>query len=453
MRIAVVAGSALAVTSIAAAVLLWLVDAAIDALRRATRRSSHPPGPDAIRPDQAREAAASLIALDRPRRSDLAMQFAPTVATSVEALLHGTRYFEPIFKDFLAAQDHIHILIYGYKPGVVGQKMLDVLAAKVREGVQVRVAIDSIGSEIAFGSRELFEAFRAAGIETVANHALPLNRLFPSVVGGHAGRLADLMHFDHRKMIVVDGRIAYVGGTGIEDKYADERFYDVMCRMTGPIVAQLQLVFLASWHYRGGASPRGEALDACFPPETLDVPGDAPERIPSTVLWNVPGTGHHPITDAFEQSFAVAQERIEIVNPYITNRPILDLLHAAAQRGVRLRIIVPGKPTPPFPAAAFRHHYARLIEAGVEILHHPEMAHAKVATVDDEVFVGGCNLDDLSLFRNDELDVVFHSHEMADQADDEVFAELAAMSSVAKPSTRPLDRLWHATMDRLWRLL
>ncbi len=116
-------------------------------------------------------------------------------------------------------------------------------------------------------------------------------------------------------------------------------------------------------------------------------------------------------------------------------------------------IIVPGKPTPPFPAAAFRHHYPRLIEAGVEILHHPEMAHAKVATVDDQVFIGGCNLDDLSLFRNDELDVVFHSHEMADHADDEVFDELAAMSSVAEPSGRILDRLWSAGMARLWRLL
>ncbi len=453
MRIPVVAGSALALVGVAAAVLLWVSGLAIDALRRARRRTVHPPGPDAIRPDQAHETAAALIALERPRRSDLAMQFAPTVATSVEALLHGTRYFEPIFKDFIAARDHIHVLIYGYKPGVVGEKMLEVLAAKVQEGVTVRVAIDAMGSEIGFGSRELFEGFKAAGIETVANHALPINRLFPPVVGGHPGRVADLMHFDHRKMIVVDGRIAYVGGTGIEDKYGDERFYDVMCRMSGPIVAQLQLVFLASWHYRGGASPTGASLDRCFPPETLEVPEDAPDRIPSTVLWNVPGTGHHPITDAFEQAFAAARERIEIVNPYITNEPILDLLHAAAQRGVRTRIIVPGKPTPPFPAAAFRHHYARLMDAGVEILHHPEMAHAKVATVDDQVFIGGCNLDDLSLFRNDELDVVFHSHEMADHADDEVFDELAAMSSVAEPSGRILDRLWSAGMARLWRLL
>ncbi len=80
------------------------------------------------------------------------------------------------------------------------------------------------------------------------------------------------------------------------------------------------------------------------------------------------------------------------------------------------------------------------------------MAQANVATVDDEVFIGGCNLDDLSLFQNEELDVLCYSHEMADQADDEVFDELAFMSSPGTPSTGSLERLWNAGMASLWRL-
>ena len=176
-------------------------------------------------------------------------------------------------------------------------------------------------------------------------------------------------------------------------------------------------------------------------------------QLPSTVLWNVPGTGHHPISDVLERSIAAAKERIEIVNPYVTDRAIIRLLHAAAQRGVRVRIIVPGKPTPPFPAAAFRHHYPRLIDAGVEILLHPEMAHAKVATIDDQVLIGGCNLDQRSLFRNDELDVLFEGRQIVDRVDREVFDELAKVSSVASPSTRMRDRLWNASMDRLSLLL
>ena len=95
---------------------------------------------------------------------------------------------------------------------------------------------------------------------------------------------------------------------------------------------------------------------------------------------------------------------------------------------------MPGKPTPPYPAAAFRHHYERLLEAGATILLHPDMAHAKVLRIDDRVLIGGCNLDDLSLFRNDELDLLFDSPAVADQTERQVFDELVSMSG---PVGRP----------------
>ena len=195
------------------------------------------------------------------------------------------------------------------------------------------------------------------------------------------------------------------------------------------------------------------AVEPWFPPDTLVVPDDAAQRISTTVLWNVPGTGHHPISDAIETSIEAATDRIDIVNPYISNRAILVRLLEAAQRGVTVRLIVPGKPTPPYPAAAFRHHYARLIDAGVEILLHPEMAHAKVLRIDDRVLIGGCNLDDLSLFRNDELDLLFEDPTMPAMVDAAVFDELAAMSVPAVVPTAPRERAWDAAMDRISRLL
>ena len=254
-------------------------------------------------------------------------------------------------------------------------------------------------------------------------------------------------------MVVVDGRIGYVGGSGIEDHYNDERFYDVMCRLTGPVVSQLQLVFLASWHNERGPLPDDDHLDRWFPPSTLVVPDDAAMQVPTTILWNVPGTGHRPISDAIEAGLAAATTRIDIVNPYISNRAILDGLLAAAQRGVKVRLIAPGKPTPPYPAAAFRHHYGRLMDAGVEILLHPEMAHAKVIRIDDQVLIGGCNLDDLSLFRNDELDILLDDPAMPALAEASVFAELAAMSVPATLVTDRRQRAWNASMDRISRLL
>ena len=142
------------------------------------------------------------------------------------------------------------------------------------------------------------------------------------------------------------------------------------------------------------------------------------------MLWNVPGTGHHPISDGIERALDDAADQIHIVNPYISNRAILERLLAAALRGVRVRLVAPGKPTPPYPAAAFRHWYGQLLDAGVEILLHPEMAHAKVLRIDDEVFIGGCNLDDLSLFRNDELDLQFTGADVADLTERAIFDEL-----------------------------
>jgi cardiolipin synthase A/B len=422
--------------------------------RRSKRVTAFPPGPDAVTADGARARAVSLLEQPTVRRRDLAMGFGPAVATSVDPLLHGRRYFPRMLEDIRAAKDHVHLLIYGYKPGEIGTTFLEALADKVREGVEVRLAVDAIGSEIDFGSKDLFRDLLAAGVEVVAADAVVVLREGQLGNRRAAVNLENTLHFDHRKMAVIDGRIGYVGGSGIEDHYNDERFYDVMCRVTGPVVAQLQLVFLASWRHDGGAAATDEeTLDRWFPPDALVVPKNAAVRAHTTILWNVPGTGHHPISDAIESSLDAAVEEIHIVNPYISNRAILAGLLAAAERGVRVRLVAPGKPTPPYPAAAFRHHYERLMAAGVEILLHPQMAHAKVLRIDDRVFVGGCNLDDLSLFRNDELDLLFEDPGVADQTERAVFDELVAMSTPAEVPTGRRTRAWNATMDRVSRLL
>jgi cardiolipin synthase len=422
--------------------------------RRAKRLTAYPPGPDAITAEGARAHVESLAEKAALSRTDLAMTFAPAIATSVEPLLHGHRYFPRMLEDIDAARDHVHLLIYGYKPGDIGTRFLERLAAKVAEGVEVLLEIDAIGSEIDLGSKGLFGDLIAAGIKVVAHDGLFVVRSGPLGDRSFGLHLENTLHFDHRKMVVIDGRIAYVGGTGIEDHYNDERFYDVMCRVTGPVVHQLQLVFLASWRHKGGTLPRtSEALDRWFPSDVLVVPKTATTRVPTTVLWNVPGTGHHPISDAIEASIDAATTRIDIVNPYISNRAILARLLAAAQRGVAVRLVAPGKPTPPYPAAAFRHHYERLMDAGVEILLHPEMAHAKVLCIDDRVLIGGCNLDDLSLFRNDELNFLFDDAGVAAATESAIFDELVAMSVPAVVPSGTRTRAWNATMDRVSRLL
>jgi cardiolipin synthase A/B len=421
--------------------------------RRATRVRSDPFDPTAIRPETAAVRTAELVARPRVRRTDLANVFAPAIATSVDPLLHGRRYFPRILEDIAAATDHIHLLIYGYKPGDIGETFLTALADRVQAGVEVRLAVDAIGSEVDLGSKELFRRLRDAGVEIVAHDGIVVLRSGELGARSFDPNAEDFLHFDHRKMVVIDGRVGYVGGSGIEDHYNDERFYDVMCRVEGPIVAQLSAVFLISWRNNGGAAPGDPSLLRYFPPATLVVAPDAPLKAATTVLWNVPGTGHHPISDTIEQALEDAAREIHIVNPYISNRAILQRLLDAALRGVKVRLIAPGKPTPPYPAAAFRHWYGRLLDAGAEILLHPEMAHAKVLRIDDQVLIGGCNLDDLSLFRNDELDLLFDDPAIAELTERSIFDELAAMSTPAVAPTATRERAWNATMDRVSRLL
>ncbi len=416
----------------------------------AGRVPAYPSGPLALRADEAKAYAELLAERPRPEKRDLAIAFAPSTATDVEPLLHGRRYYPRMLADIEAATSSIHLLIYGFAQGDIGSTFRDALIAKAGSGVEVRLCVDEIGSGVHLASRELYRQMAAAGIEIVVNQGMFLD------VEGALGqrhwidwRLDDFMHFDHRKMLILDGRVGYVGGTGIEDHYNDERFYDVMVRMSGPVVAQLQALFVASFRLHDGRLPTGSgALDHLFP--ALEDEG---RGVPATVLANVPGEGHHPISDAIELSLEDAERVIDIVNPYIADHAIMERLLDAADRGVTMRIIAPGKPTPPYPAAAFRHNYEALLSAGVTILLHPEMAHAKVVRVDDRVLVGGCNLDGLSLYRNLELNVLFEDAATAEAFEHEVFEPLATMSTPATVPTEPRERAWNALMDALSRML
>src|SRR4029078_2652946 len=114
--------------------------------------------------------------VQRVRRAALALPSARPIAPSVDPLLHGRRYFPRILEDIAAATDHVHLLIYGYKPGDIGTLFLEALTAKVAAGVEVRLAVDAIGSEIDLGSKALFRDLRAAGVEIVAHDGLVVAR-------------------------------------------------------------------------------------------------------------------------------------------------------------------------------------------------------------------------------------------------------------------------------------
>jgi len=383
----------------------------------------------AIREHAARLAAAGDVAL-----ADLSLAFAESTAASAEVLVAGTSFYPRIREDIEAATSSVHINQFGFKPGVIGDAFADLLVAKAREGVRVRLVVDRQGSDPQGKSRPMYERLTAAGVEVHVVRATQARAPVGALGATVAPRwnLSALGHVDHRKLVVVDGRIGWVGGAGIEDHFNDGRFHDLFVRVTGPVVAQLQLVFVASFRWLGGAVPQDQ-LDALFP--ALDA-----GETPAIVLHNAPGR-YRPITEAIAQSLEGARETLDVVNPYVTDRGMIGRIAGAARRGVRIRLFVPANANNWACAAAQQSHHGTLLDAGVRIIEYPAMLHAKAFVRDgEELLAGTCNLEAWSLKRFFEIDIRLRSREVAAQFEERFSVPAEAVSRAGRRLTGTRER-------------
>ena len=370
------------------------------------------------------------------RLGDLALAFSESSAASAEVLVEGASFYPRMLEDIASASSSIHINQFGFRPGVVGDAFAEALIAKANEGVPVRLVVDRQGSDPERSSSAFYERLTGAGIQVCVVRATKLQAPFGPLGSGDSSRwnLAAVGHIDHRKVLVVDGRVGWVGGAGIEDHFQDGRFHDLFVRVEGPVVAQLQLVFVAGFRWLGGELSAGE-LDALFP--TLDA---GPEPIPATVLHNAPGR-FRPITDAIARLLDGARETLDVVNPYVTDRGMIRRIEEAARRGVRVRLFVPANANNWACAAAQQFHHGKLLDAGVRILEYPTMLHAKAFVRDgEELLAGTCNLEAWSLKRFFEIDLLLRSDGVAAQFDERFSVPAEAVSSPGRRLTGVKER-------------
>jgi cardiolipin synthase len=247
------------------------------------------------------------------RLADLALAFDESRAATADVHVAGRGFFPVMLADIGAATSSVHINQFGFRPGTIGEAFASALLAKAAEGVRVRLVVDGQGSRPDGSSRDLYARLIAGGIEVRVVRATRLRaRPQPAAAGGpRRWGVSHLGHIDHRKLVVVDGRIGWVGGAGVEDHFDDGRFHDLFVRLTGPVVSQLQLVFLATFRWLGGAIGPQE-LDALLP-----AYADAPASVPATVLHNAPGR-YRPITTAIAEALDGARETLDVVKPYVT---------------------------------------------------------------------------------------------------------------------------------------
>jgi|KBSSwiStaDraftv2_1062776.scaffolds.fasta_scaffold06608_3 cardiolipin synthase len=309
---------------------------------------------------------------------------------------------EQAFPAMLAAIDHakgrIALETYIYEAGDVGRQFADALEAAAKRGVRVRIVLDSLGSKKMSDDDE--KRLETAGAE--------LKWVNPIA----SFQIEEANYRTHRKALVVDGEVAFIGGMGIADQWLHDQkdfptWRDTMVEMHGPVVADVEAAFNQNWIVVAGI------VEPEIEPNISPATGTAK----SIVVWSAPQTGANELKLLYLLAIGAARHSIDIESPYlITDESSKWSIQEARRRGVRVRLLVEGDMTDAKAVKyAGRGDYEQLLEQGVEIAEYqPTMLHTKAMVVDGLLsIVGSANFDNRSLELNDELNVAVFDRALA----------------------------------------
>ena len=346
---------------------------------------------------------ALLVPEDLPARSSAAPVAPMVEGNEARLLIDGPSTHDAMFAAMARARDHINLQTYILEDGEPGERLLAVLKDRVAAGVTAQLLYDSVGS---LGTGEAyFERLRAAGVRLCEFNPV--------------GKRPDkLNNRDHRKILVVDGRVAFTGGINMSDAYASSSrvarrnpdketgkklgWRDTQVRVEGPVVAQFQRLFLDAW----ALQDCGPFAQAAYYPR-LEPRGDKAMR----VVGSDPALNRSETYAWLLERIGAARSRVWLTVGYFVPDPDTKrALIEAARRGVDVRLVLPGFSDFWAPVDAGRSHYDELLAAGVRIFEwHDALMHAKTAVIDSQwSSVGSTNLDWRSFVHNYEADLIVH---------------------------------------------
>ena len=320
----------------------------------------------------------------------------PTLATDVELFDDGDSKFAALETALAGAAHHIHIEYYILEPDRVGEHLRELLVAACRRGVEVRVLYDAVGSP------KLDAKFWKPLVEAGAEVRI-FNPLRFSIARLHFANFRT-----HRKIVVCDGRVGFLGGMNLHDPASATRsgkdaWRDQHVRIVGEPVRKLQRLFLENWTYAGGAFRlSAESMPSYFPPAT----GCPTEGYAVQIIASGPDDESAPMHAFFLAALATARKRVWIETPYlIPDEPFESALRVAELRGVDVQVIVPKEGDSRLVTMASKTYCESLVKAGIPIHEYgPPMLHAKTMVIDDTVaVVGTANLDNRSFRLNFEV--------------------------------------------------
>lgn len=330
----------------------------------------------------------------------------------VELLNNGDAWVERMLADFAAARETITFSAYTWEPGKLNDMIFDALTKRAQEGIRVRVLVDAVGGYKC--PEEDMDRLRAAGGKVCIFRPLKIGKV-------------DHFHLrNHRRAIVIDGRIGYTGGMAVSDQWLgdarnEDEWRDIMVRVTGCLAQNVQSAFGEMWAYVCGEVLTGNDF---FPETTEDE-----SEIRSIAVVSSPSSEEQPLHLLFYKTFMAARERLWITTPYfVIDKHKRDVLAQRARAGVDVRILLPSRHTDAKAVRRAGHGaYDTLLEAGVRIYEfQPTMLHTKALVVDGKfAIVGSANMDIRSAELNEEAVFGILDEEFARKLESTFAADLA----------------------------
>jgi cardiolipin synthase len=334
----------------------------------------------------------------------------------VEILTNGAQFYPAMRDAILAAESSVNMEAYIFRRGAAADMLVDAMVERARAGVEVRLTLDAVGSAFMFGAP--LRRLRGAGCKVQFYQAIRWYRFHR------------LNNRTHRELLVIDGRIAFTGGAGVADQWLKPHgrhaaWRDTMARIEGPIVAALQGVFAENWLECCGeilTDPRHwPVLKEAGAAEAMLVKSSPSDRATASRV-------------VFQMLIEGAVSCIDIQTPYfLPDKSLRRALVRAACRGVRVRVIVPGKDTDQrLVRLASRRMYRELLAGGIRLFEYrPAMTHVKALMVDDAwALIGTTNVDNRSFEHNDEVNVAFRQTSVAGRLRRDFESDLAASNEI-----------------------
>jgi cardiolipin synthase len=335
------------------------------------------------------------------------------VGNKVELLVDGPTTYDAMFAAIENAKDHINMETFIIEDDEIGQRFAELLISKQRSGVQVNFIYDSVGS--LYTPKEFFKPMKESGVNVLEFN--PINPL-------EARKGWQVSRRDHRKLLIVDGQIAFVGGINISSVYSSGSFgrskptkgkvtwRDTHLRMSGPVVSEFQKLFMATWNEQ-----KGEPLASKdYFPDLKNKGNDVVRAIGSS-----PEEPYSQMYVTLLSAINSAETQVFLTNAYFVPDPqLLAALKEAVQRGVDVSLLLPEKTDSVLVFYASRSYYDELLSAGVKIYERQEaLLHAKTAVIDGVwSTIGSTNLDWRSFTNNQEINAVILGQDFGAQMQD-----------------------------------